>query len=72
MLCWIVAAAARAIDGRRRDPRPGRVRTGDDMSDTHDADYDEHARMWHLFTRLVTIGVGVAVSVLVLMAITLL
>ena len=71
MLCWIVAAAARAINGRR-DPRPGRVRTGDDMSDLHDAEYDEHARMWRLFTRLVTIGVAVAVSVLVLMAITLL
>ncbi len=71
MLYWIVAAAARAIDGRR-DPRPGRVRTGDDMSDTHDAEYDDHARMWHLFTRLVTIGVGVTVSVLVLMAIALL
>ena len=42
------------------------------MSDMHDAEYDEHARMWHLFTRLVTIGVAVAVSVLVLMAITLL
>ncbi len=71
MLYWIVAAAARAIDGRR-DPRPGRVRTGDDMSDTHDAEYDDHARMWHLFTRLVTIGVAVTVSVLVLMAIALL
>ncbi len=42
------------------------------MSDTHDADYDEHARMWRLFMRLVTIGVGVTVSVLILMAITLL
>ncbi len=42
------------------------------MSDTHDAEYDEHARTWQLFTRLVTIGVGVTVSVLVLMAIALL
>ncbi|MCH7928898.1 MAG: aa3-type cytochrome c oxidase subunit IV [Proteobacteria bacterium] len=42
------------------------------MSDTHDTDYDDHSRMWYLFTRLVTIGVGVTVSVLVLMAITLL
>ncbi len=71
MLYWIDAAAARAIDGRR-DPRPGRVRTGDDMSDTHDTEYDDHARMWQQFTRLVTIGVAVTVSVLVLMAIALL
>ncbi len=71
MIYWLDAAAARAIDGRR-DPRPGRVQTGDDMSDTHDADYDEHAKMWSVFTRLMAAGVAGAVAVLIFMAVALL
>ncbi len=42
---------------------------GDDMSDTHDAEY---AGMWHTFTRLMRAGVVGALAVLIFMAITLL
>ena len=45
---------------------------GDDMSDTHDAEYAEHAGMWHTFTRLMLAGVVGALAVLIFMAITLL
>ncbi len=71
MLYSIDAAAARAIDGWQK-ARLGCVQTADDMSDTHDADYDEHAKMWSVFTRLMAAGVAGAVAVLIFMAVALL
>ena len=40
------------------------------MNDSHDAEYLEHARMWHDFTRLMTYGIVVVIIILLGMAVT--
>lgn len=41
------------------------------MSDTRDADFQEHVDMWRHFTRLMTISIAAIVVVLIVMALTL-
>ena len=38
------------------------------MNDSHDAEYQDHARMWHDFTRLMTYGIVFVVLILLGMA----